>query len=86
MVHTRIQAVPEPLRQSCSVLAVLQSVPPAREGAEQTAATAAMLLDTPRGAPAAVGLLFKNPSAPLPPPPSFYASSSLVPLAAKHHL
>lgn len=75
-------AVPEPLWQSCPVLAFLWSVPPAEEGAEKAASTAT-LQGTPHGAPAATGLPSKSPSAPLPPSLSSYAKQLISPISSQ---
>lgn len=74
--------MPEPLWQSCPVLALSWSVSPARRSRE-TAASTAMLQGTPRGAPAATGLPSKSPSAHLPPSLSSYAKQLISPISSQ---
>lgn len=52
-------------------------------GSRETAASAAMLQGTPRGAPAATGLPSKSPSAYLPPSPSSYAKQLIRPISSQ---
>lgn len=76
-----MRAVPEPLGHCCPALAVVWSVPPAREGAEAAASTA-MLQGTCPSTPAAAGLPSKSPSAPLPPSLSSYAKQLISPITS----